>query len=106
MKSTEMERKERELRRARKKEEVLSRKTEKDSKSVGDYIKELYGLFFFDENKIYNIESSDEIDTLIMEMIEELPKKQWDNVIRKAVKQTKVSQKHDAIETLKLLADM
>ncbi|MBN2626010.1 MAG: hypothetical protein JXA95_05035 [Spirochaetales bacterium] len=106
MKSTEMERKERELRRARKKDEVLARKTDREDRSVGDFIKELYGLFFFDAQKIYNIESSDEIETLLMEMVEELPEKQWDNVLRKAVKQTKVSQKDEAIESLKLLADM
>jgi hypothetical protein len=106
MKSTEMERKERELRRARKKEEVLARKTDREARSVGDFIKELYGLFFFDAQKIYNIESSDEIETLLMEMVEELPEKQWDNVIRKAVKQTKVSQKDEAVESLRLLADM
>ncbi|MDC7219556.1 MAG: hypothetical protein PQJ59_06415 [Spirochaetales bacterium] len=106
MKSTELERKERELRRSRKKEEVLARKTEKGERSVGDFIKELHGYFFYDAQKIYNIESSDEIETLLMEMTEELPEKQWDNVIRKAVKQSKVAQKDEAIESLKLLADM
>ena len=106
MKSTEMERKERELKRARKKEDVLTRKTDKEDRSVGDFIKELHGLFFFDAQKIYNIESSDEIETLLMEMVEEIPEKQWDNVIRKAVKQTKVAQKDEAIEALKLLAEM
>jgi hypothetical protein len=106
MKSTELERKERELRRARKKEEVLSRKTGKGERSVGDFIKELHGLFFFDTQKIYNIESSDEIETLLMEMVEELPDKQWDNVIKKAVKQTKVALKDEAVESLRLLADM
>ena len=106
MKSTEMERKERELKRARKKEEVLARKTDRESRSVGDFIKELNGLFFFDTQKIYNIESSEEIETLLMEMVEELPEKQWDNVLRKAVKQTKITQKDEAIEALKLLADI
>lgn len=106
MKSTELERKERELKRARKKDEVLGRKMEKGGKSIGDYIKELNALFFHDAQKIYNIENSEDIDSLLMEMVEEIPEKQWDNIIRKAVKQTKVVQKEEAIESLKLLADM
>ena len=106
MKSTEMERKERELKRARKKEEVLSRKMDKAGRTVGDYIKELHGLFFYDAQKIYNIENSDEIDTLIMEMVDELPQKQWNNVFKKAVKQTKVANREEAMESLKILADM
>lgn len=106
MKSTELERKERELRRARKKDEVLLRKTEKGSKSVGDYIKELHGLFFYDAQKIYNIEDSEDIDNLLMEMLEELPEKQWDNVLRKAVKQSKVVQKEEAVASLRILADL
>ncbi|MDC7224314.1 MAG: hypothetical protein PQJ60_11275, partial [Spirochaetales bacterium] len=64
------------------------------------------GLFFFDAQKIYNIESSDEIETLLMEMVDELPEKQWDNVIRKAVKQTKVAEKDEAVEALRLLAEI
>lgn len=106
MKSTEMARKERELRRARKKEEVLLRKREKGDRSVGDYIKELHGLFFYDTQKIYNIENSDEIETLLMEMVDELPEKQWENVIRKAVKQSKVKDKEEAVASLKILADI
>ena len=86
MKSTDIARKDRDLRKARKKEEVLARKGTKDARSVGDYINELADLFFHDGNKIYNIESSEEILLLLEEMKEEIPEKQWNNVLRKSIK--------------------
>ena len=49
MKSTDMARRDRELKRAQKKQELLQKKLEKrDDKSVGTYINNLHSLFYFD----------------------------------------------------------
>lgn len=106
MKSTDLARKERELRRAQKKVEVLARKQDRPDKSPGDYISQLYSLFFHDQEKIYNIDSSDEILELMLEMKEDLEEKHWDNVIRKAVRKAKVTQREEAIDALKVLAEI
>lgn len=106
MKSTDIARKDRDLRKARKKEEVLARKGEKAARSVGDYINELADLFFHDGNKIYNIESSEEILLLLEEMKEEIPEKQWNNALRKAIKKTKVSEKDSALEELRSMGEI
>ncbi|OQY35679.1 MAG: hypothetical protein B6241_00360 [Spirochaetaceae bacterium 4572_59] len=106
MKSTDIARKDRELRKSRKKEEVLVRKGVKDARSVGDYINELADLFFHDGNKIYNIESSEEILLLLEEMKEEIPEKQWNNALRKAIKKTKVSEKDSALEELRSMGEI
>ena len=106
MKSTDIARKDRDLRKARKKEEVLARKGTKAARSVGDYINELADLFFHDGNKIYNIESSEEILLLLEEMKEEIPEKQWNNVLRKSIKKTKVSEKDIALEQLRGMGEI
>lgn len=106
MKSTDIARKDRDLRKARKKEEVLARKGMKGSRSVGDYINELADLFFHDGTKIYNISSSEEILLLLEEMKEEIPEKQWNNALRKAVKKTKVTEKDAALEELRSMGEI
>ncbi len=106
MKSTDIARKDRDLRKARKKEEILARKGTRDARSVGDYINELADLFFHDGNKIYNIESSEEILLLLEEMKEEIPEKQWNNVLRKSIKKTKVSEKDAALEQLRGMGEI
>lgn len=106
MKSTDLARKDRDLRKARKKEEVLARKMQKGSKSVGDYINELNELFFHDGTKIYNIEMSEEILELLEEMKIELEEKNWMNVIKKAVKKSGVKEKEAAIAQLKEMGEI
>jgi len=106
MKSTDMARKDRDLRKARKKEEVLARKMAKSSKTVGDYINELNDLFFHDGTKIYNIEMSEEILELLEDMKLELEEKNWINVIKKAVKKSGVKEKNSAIEQLKEMGEI
>jgi hypothetical protein len=91
MKSTDIDRIDRELRRSRKKEELLEKRSEKkDSMSVGDYIKKLYSLLYHDDKKVYNLPGNTEIGKLFVQMKQELPEKQWDNVLRKALRETKV----------------
>lgn len=106
MKSTDIERRNRELKRTQKKQEMLDRKSTKEQRSVGDFIKALGELFFHDAERIYNLEMSDEILFLLEEMKDEQPEKQWENIISKAVKKTKVKEKDEAIEKLKEIAEI
>lgn len=101
-----MARKDRDLRKSRKKEEVLARKMEKSEKSVGDYINELCELFFHDGTKIYNIDMSEEILDLLEEMKMELEEKNWMNVLKKAVKKSGVKEKEAAVQQLKEISDI
>lgn len=91
MKSTDIDRIDRELRQARKKEELVQKRMDQRSGlSVGDYIKKLYSLFAHDAKKIYNLKDNIKILELLEDMCRELPEKQWDNVLHKAVKETKI----------------
>lgn len=105
MKSTDLARRDREIRKARKREMVIERKGVREIRSPGDFINELHDAFFFDTEKIYNIES-EEILLLLEEMKEDLAEKQWANVIRKAVKKSKVKQKDEAVNLLADLGDI
>jgi hypothetical protein len=91
MKSTDIERIDRELRQARKKEELVQKRLDQRSGlSVGDYIKKLYSLFAHDSRKIYNLKDNIKILELLEDMRKDLPEKQWENVLRKAIKETKI----------------
>lgn len=106
MKSTDIERRNRDLKRSQKKQELLEKRSTREDRSVGDFINAFHELFFFDAEKIYNLEMSDEILFLLEEMKEEQPEKQWYNIINKAVKKTKVKAKDEAIEALKDIAEI
>ncbi len=106
MKSTDLERRDREIKKAKKRQMILERKGQRDARTPGDYINLFEEAFFFDTKKIYNIEMSEDILMLLEEMKEELAEKQWANVIRKAVKKTKVEQKDEAIKQLADLAEI
>ncbi|MDA3810955.1 MAG: hypothetical protein PF518_11590, partial [Spirochaetaceae bacterium] len=69
-------------------------------------INAFHEMFFFDSEKIYNLEMSDEILFLLEEMKEEQPEKQWEVIITKSVKKTKVKQKDEAIAMLKEIAEI
>ncbi|MEW5816690.1 MAG: hypothetical protein AB1798_15015 [Spirochaetota bacterium] len=104
MKKTDLLRKDREMRRAQKREEVLLRRSEKKAGlSVGDYIDALSSRLFHDDNKIYNIKNNADILGLFERMKKDLPDKQWENVLRKAVKKTQVKEREKAFEELKVL---
>ena len=91
MKSTDIDRIDREFKRARKKEELIEKRLENRAEgSVGDYIKKLYSLFYHDDKKIYNLKDNADILTLFAEMKEDIPESKWDNVLRKAIKETKI----------------
>jgi len=104
MKQTELKRHERELRKATKKSDLVAKRTDsRDSLSVGNYIDKLFSLFMYDETDIFNTLE----DIKILELIEDLkttqPEKQWDNIIRKAIRKTKVANSEKAFENLKML---
>jgi hypothetical protein len=101
MKSTDLNRRDREIKKSRKKEELIQKKVEKrDERSVGEFIKKLFSLFYFDEQKIYNLES-DEIMELLEEVQIAMPEKQWDNILRKAIRKTKIKEREEAFKHLR-----
>ena len=105
MKQTDILRRERELRRAQKKEERLARGEGDSVPTVGEYINDLHALFFHDQHKIYNIDKDEKIWELLEDLKSDHPEKQWDNVIRKAVKKAGIKEKEDAVRQLKELME-
>ena len=67
MKSTDIDRIDREFKRARKKEELIEKRLEsRAERSVGDYIKKLYSLFYHDDKKIYNLKDNADIKKILL----------------------------------------
>ncbi|WP_319478073.1 LB_289 family protein [Marispirochaeta aestuarii] len=104
MKHTDIMRMEREKRRAEKKAERIS-KGGSETRSVKDFIDELHDLFFYDATKIYNLKDNVEIMELFEDMREEIPEKQWENVLKKAIRKAKIAQKDEAYTELKSILD-
>ena len=101
MKRTDLQKREREFKKARKKEDRIARPDgEKSAKSVGDYINELHGLFFYDETRIYNYKDSMEILELLEEMKENVDASQCEVIIRKAIRQTAVKEREQPFKDL------
>lgn len=100
MKRTEMERIERELRRSEKKE---SRVGGGNRGNVGSYIDRLFSLFRYDQREIFNTAEDVDILELLEEMKEDVPEKKWNDVLKKAIKKTGVSEKDKAMEELQTL---
>lgn len=96
MKRTEIERRERELKRAMKK---TPGGREREDKSVGDYINELHDLFIFDEQRIVNTTTDEEVLELLEEIQSAFPDK-LETIIKKAIRKTKVVAKDQAYEEL------
>ena len=105
MKRTDLERRERELRRVEKRDEVAQRRAESGDKgvSVGILIDELFALFRYDDQEIFNTTDDMEVLAQLERIKDEQPEKQWDNILRKAIKKTKVSKKEKAFNELKEL---
>jgi|SRR5690606_6234668 len=101
MKRTDQERIERELRRREKKVRVNER--ERPEASPSAYIQELVETFHYDDQMIYNTQDDEDVLELLMNMKEDLPEKDWDGVLRSAIRKTKVSQKDVAFSELKAL---
>jgi hypothetical protein len=105
MKRTELEKRERELKRTQKKADVLERKSSVRGSNVGMFIEDLFKCFLYDQNEIFNTGEDIKILEILEDMKENLPEKQWDNVLRKSIKKTNVSQKDKAFNELKALLD-
>ncbi|AOP36559.1 hypothetical protein A0128_21380 [Leptospira tipperaryensis] len=104
MKRTELERRERDLRKAEKKTQLQDKRLASGKgSSVGEYIEELSALFRYDATEIFNTGD----DIAVLELLEDiqanLPEKQWENVLRKAIKKTGVQEKDKAYNELKEL---
>lgn len=106
MKRTDIERKEREVRRSVKKEFGLEKRMSgRDPQSVGAYIKRLTELYRHDNEKIYNILSDEDILETVLEIQEHIPEKKWDDIFRKSVRATKVQEKELAFNELRSIID-
>jgi predicted DNA-binding protein YlxM (UPF0122 family) len=103
MKSTDINRIDRDLKQARKKQEIIEKRIEGREGSVGDYIKRLVALLFHDQKKIYNLKGNESIRKLFEDLKQHLPEAQWENVVRKAVRETKVEQREEACSELRVL---
>ena len=99
MKRNEIERLNRELRRQQKQ----SDRADKLEDSVGDvktYARELFGLLQYDNDSIFNTRDDEDLLELFLEMKDDLPESKWEQVIKKAVRLTKVKQKDNALVEL------
>ncbi len=106
MKRTDKERIERALKRVQKQQSTTDRRVaSRESEGPGYFSRALSECFQYDEEQIYNIMDDDEILELVLEMKETLQEKQWEGVIRKAVKNTKVKDKDQALEELRSLME-
>ncbi|MEM6296437.1 MAG: hypothetical protein AAGA54_34540 [Myxococcota bacterium] len=104
MKRTDQERIERELKRREKKSAVESRRVgnrDDADATPGGYIQALLETFQYDKTTIYNAVGDDDILEIMMSMKEDLPEKQWESVLRSAIRKTKVSDKELAFTELK-----
>ena len=92
MKRTDLERRERELKRTIKKQDILAKKEmSREGRTVGGYIQGLFSLLRYDEQEIFNTTDDIDILELLEEMKEFTPEKQWDTILRKAISKTKIS---------------
>ena len=105
MKRTDLERMERELRRKQKKDRIQTKRlgVDGEERGVRGFTESLFELLQYDDFQVYNADDDEDILELLMEMKEELPQKQWEVVLKKAIRMTKVSEPEPALESLRLL---
>lgn len=106
MKRTEIERKERDLKRMEKKITRLNRIKsrgfeEGEEVTVGECINKLFDCFQYDDTEIYNLEDNDDILNLLVTMDSTFSEKEVDGILRKAIKKTKIEKKEESFKTLK-----
>lgn len=102
MKRTEIERRERELKRALKKQAVLD--AGGVEKSVNDYIDALFEQFIYNEERIFNTKEDIEVLEVLEEIQDAYPDKA-EVIVKKAIRRTKVGgqAKKDAFAELTAL---
>ena len=105
MKRTELERRERELNRSKKRQEVAQRRDKRENSetklSISDYINVLSDSFLHDEIEIFNIETDIKILEILEDLKSDISQNKWEDVIRKAVRKKKIKNKEEAIQQLK-----
>lgn len=107
MKRTELERRMRQLKRDEKQANYIEKvESSRDARSVANYIDELFSLLYYNEQEIMNIADNVEILELLEDLKEEHPEKQWQNVLKKAVRKTGVKKRDEAIDELTELLEM
>lgn len=107
MKRTELERRVRQLKRDEKKADAIDRAVSaREGRSVATYIEELYGMLYFNDKEVMNIRDNVEILELFEGLKDDHPEKQWDNVIRKAIRKTGVAARDKAVDELTELLNM
>lgn len=106
MKRTDQERIERELKRVQKRQKTSDRRDGmSDDRSMGAYVKTLSSLLRHDGTMIYNTLDDEEILEVLVNMKDDLPEKEWEKVIRRAVNSTKVVERETAVSQLCSLLD-
>ncbi len=104
MKRTELERIERSLKRDAKRSAISERRARsQEPHSVGYYIEQLYGLFRHDDNEIFNTQEDVAILELLEDMQSNIPQKKWNDVLRKAIRKSGVTQREKALQELRAL---
>lgn len=106
MKRTELERRVRQLKREEKVQDFLETVGTREGRSVNTYIDELFGMLYYNEREVLNIKENVEILELFEGLKEDHPEKQWQNVIKKAIRKTGVQEKDRAVEELTELLNM
>lgn len=105
MKRTDLEKREREIKRSQKKVEVLQRREGAGERKPGMFIDALCEKFFCDAERIYNIEDSVEILEILEDIKACVDEDKQEAVIRKAVKKSGVKEKEEAVQKLVTLGD-
>ena len=106
MKRNDIDKLNRELKRQEKHEKTRSKHLDGGRGfGVREYAKHLVDLLRYDDNHIYNTREDESILDLMIDMKEELPEEQWDIVLKKAIRMTKVSEKDLAFHELKAALD-
>lgn len=106
MKRTELERRVRQLKREEKVQDFLESVSSRESRSVSDYIDDLFGMLYYNEHEVLNIKENVEILELFENLKEDHPEKQWSNVIKKAIRKTSVKERDRAVDELTELLEM
>ena len=111
MKRTDQERIERELKRREKHAKGTTKSPDGttgtgEAPSVSAYIKNLFALFHYDAQQIYNTKDDEAVFELLLNMKIDLPEDKWEAVLKSAIQKTKVTEKDLALSELKaMLAD-
>ncbi len=106
MKRTDAERIDRELRRARKKQEILSKVEARKERSAAGWAQALLERLVYDDEEVFNTADDEDLLEVVLEMKEALPEKQWEPTLKKAIRLTKVSKRQESFEKLRPLLEI